>query len=172
MRRRGRGGGLYGRRRGDVPAISRRENVAPKQFKLPDYAEMNHIEAGVLDRVALVYPDIFGELAAYADRHAAFTDERVMAFDREIQFYLAAADLIAPLDARTAILLSGGVGHLQIGIVRGDLRPGAGRQAPAGAAAGGAKRFPPPARNASLSSPAPTRAARPPLRALSASCIF
>ena len=74
-------------------------NVAPKQFKLPDYAEMNHIEAGVLDRVALVYPDIFGELAAYADRHAAFTDERVMAFDREIQFYLAAADLIAPLDA-------------------------------------------------------------------------
>lgn len=70
-------------------------DVASLDFKLHDYAEMNHIEAGVLDRVALLYPDVFGELTAYAERNADFADKRIMAFDREIQFYLAVIDLMA-----------------------------------------------------------------------------
>ncbi|HQS44919.1 MAG: DNA mismatch repair protein MutS [Rhizobiales bacterium 24-66-13] len=70
-------------------------DVAAMEFKFPDYAEMNHIEAGVLDRVALLYPEVFAELVSYAERNADFTDKRVLAFDREVQFYLAAIDLVA-----------------------------------------------------------------------------
>lgn len=37
--------------------------------KLPDYAEMDHVEAQILDRVARRYPDVFGRLADYCYRH-------------------------------------------------------------------------------------------------------
>ncbi|AWC25219.1 DNA mismatch repair protein MutS [Aminobacter sp. MSH1] len=67
-------------------------DVSAQAFKLPDYAEMNHIEAGILDRVALLYPKMFHELLAYAERNADYADARILAFDREIQFYLAYVD--------------------------------------------------------------------------------
>ncbi|HZZ60614.1 MAG TPA: DNA mismatch repair protein MutS [Roseiarcus sp.] len=58
-------------------------------FKFNDFDQMNHIEAGVLERVARLFPEPFAELEAYVSRNAGFLDPVVSRFDREIQFYVA-----------------------------------------------------------------------------------
>jgi len=67
-----------------------------KQGAVKDYRanfaawpDMNHVEAGVLDRVALLYPDVFLGLDVYCDRHRDFLDQTIVDFDREVQFYVA-----------------------------------------------------------------------------------
>jgi hypothetical protein len=64
-------------------------------FKLLDVPEMDHVEAAILDRVAQLYPEIFGELESYCWRHKDFLDPVIARFDREIQFYIAYLDYIA-----------------------------------------------------------------------------
>ena len=63
--------------------------AADHRFKFNDFPQMNHIEAGVLDRVALLYPDIFAELDSFFARNINFFDPTIERFDREVQFYLA-----------------------------------------------------------------------------------
>jgi DNA mismatch repair protein MutS len=62
--------------------------------KLPDFIEMDHVEAQILDRVARLYQDVFGKLEAYCDRHRGYLEETIGRFDREVQFYLAYLELI------------------------------------------------------------------------------
>ena len=66
---------------------------------LPDSADMNHVEAQILDRVARLNPDVFGALADYCGRHRDYLDATVGRFDREVQFYLAYLELIGPMKA-------------------------------------------------------------------------
>jgi len=66
---------------------------------LPDSADMNHVEAQILDRVARLNPDVFGGLAEYCGRHRDYLDATVGRFDREVQFYLAYLELIARFKA-------------------------------------------------------------------------
>ena len=61
--------------------------------KLPDFADMNHVEAQILDRVASLNPGVFGTLADYCARHRDHVDPTVGRFDREVQFYLAYIEL-------------------------------------------------------------------------------
>jgi hypothetical protein len=59
--------------------------------------DMNHVEAQILDGVASLYPDIFLHLDTFYTENHNFQDETIIVFDREIQFYIAYLDYIAPL---------------------------------------------------------------------------
>lgn len=66
---------------------------------LPPAEDMDHIEAQILAFVARLFPDIFSSLSSYFADHRDFQDPTVVTFDREVQFYLAYLELIAPLKA-------------------------------------------------------------------------
>lgn len=57
---------------------------------------------GVLDLVAQLYPVLFAEVDAFCAQHLDYLDPAIAQFERDIQFYLAYLDHLAPL--RTANL--------------------------------------------------------------------
>lgn len=59
-------------------------------IKLPPEPDLNYL--GILDRIALLYPETFASLDAFCERHRAFLDRTVSEFDREVHFYLAYLD--------------------------------------------------------------------------------
>lgn len=61
--------------------------------------DMNHIEAKILEFAAELNPSVFEALGRFCTAHADFIDGGVAQFDREVQFYLAYLDYIAPLRA-------------------------------------------------------------------------
>ncbi len=71
--------------------------VKDYRAKFNDWPEMNHVEEKVLDFVAQLYPDIFEHLEDYCARNSSYVDPTIEAFDREIQFYLAYLEHIAPI---------------------------------------------------------------------------
>lgn len=74
--------------------------VKDYRVRFREYAEMNHVEAQILDLVAQLHPETFSAVDAFCEGHARFVDDRVRRFDREVQLYLAYLDYIAPLKAR------------------------------------------------------------------------
>jgi len=74
------------------------KNGAVKDYKCPfaeGPADMNHVEAAVLDLVARLYPDIFENLDNYFLKNNDYFDETIRVFDREIQFYIAYLEHVA-----------------------------------------------------------------------------
>ncbi|MGA2938905.1 MAG: DNA mismatch repair protein MutS [Syntrophobacteraceae bacterium] len=69
--------------------------VQDYRAKFSDWPQMNHVEGGVLDLVAKLYPDIFLNLDDYCAGNGNYLDETVAVFDREIQFYLAYLEYVA-----------------------------------------------------------------------------
>jgi len=65
-------------------------------FKFSDSPEMNHIEAQILDGVTQLHQDTFSQLGNYRTTNNDFLDPALVAFDREIQFYVAYLEYIAP----------------------------------------------------------------------------
>jgi DNA mismatch repair protein MutS len=62
-------------------------------------ADLNHLEERILELVARLYPDEFGGLDDFCVRRAAYLDETIRVFDREVQFYIAYLKFIAPMKA-------------------------------------------------------------------------
>jgi DNA mismatch repair protein MutS len=58
---------------------------------------MNHVAAEILELVARLFPEEFAALEEYCGQHSGFLDEGIRRADRELQFYLAYLDYIAPL---------------------------------------------------------------------------
>ncbi|MFG1624874.1 hypothetical protein [Kribbella sp. NPDC049227] len=81
--------------------FARFKQGAAKDYRIPvtSSPDLNHVEAGILDRVAMLYPDSFAALADFRTRHTGFVDPAVAGFDREVQFYLAYLEYLAPLEA-------------------------------------------------------------------------
>ncbi len=64
-------------------------------FEPHDYVEMNHVEAGVLDLVAQLYPEIFLNLDDYCRQNIDYLDETIGVFDREVQFYISCLGFVS-----------------------------------------------------------------------------
>ena len=73
--------------------------VTDHRAKFRTLAEMDHVEAKILDGVATLFPELFGDLDDFRRRYASYADDLVMTFDREVQFYLAYLDYIRPLES-------------------------------------------------------------------------
>ncbi len=61
----------------------------------PDYPEMNHIEAKILDFVAKIFPNEFARFEAFYTKNLGFFDNIIRRFDREIHFYISYLEFIA-----------------------------------------------------------------------------
>ena len=77
----------------------KQEDAKDRLIAYPEYADLNHVEAQVLELVAALFPRIFGRLSEYCVNSQAFIDPRVQRFDREVQVFLAWLDFIAPMRA-------------------------------------------------------------------------
>lgn len=81
---------------GEVEAVFGRfidKPVQPFNEEFPDYNDMNHIEAKILDLVAKLHPDVFLLLDDFQEKHENYPDKSIVRFDREIQFYISYLEL-------------------------------------------------------------------------------
>jgi len=67
--------------------------------ELGDEGAINHVHAQILERVAHIYPDLFGRLERLYNQRRDFMSPAVVAFDREVQFYRAYSSLVWRLAA-------------------------------------------------------------------------
>jgi DNA mismatch repair protein MutS len=73
--------------------------VESHEFRFPG-AYMTRVDAEIVERVGRLFPDVFGELERFGERHDRFVDPTIARFGREIGFFLAYLALIAPLRSR------------------------------------------------------------------------
>jgi len=81
----------------EIEAIFERfKQGAVKDYRrdLPEEPYAEHVEAGVLNLVARLYPEIFERLDRYCQKNLRFIDETIYAFSHEIQFYIAYLEYI------------------------------------------------------------------------------
>ncbi len=70
------------------------------EIKVFKELEMNILEKRILEIVRCMYPDTFAMLETFCAEHMDFCNDTVIAFDREIQFYLSYIEYINPLKAK------------------------------------------------------------------------
>jgi DNA mismatch repair ATPase MutS len=79
----------------EVFAKFRRGAAKDYRVRLPEWPEMDHIEARILELAGHLYPEVFVPLHEFCTRHHDFVDDLVRRFDREVQFYLAYLEYIS-----------------------------------------------------------------------------
>jgi len=71
--------------------------VKDYRVKYRTWPGMNHVGAQILDLVARLFAEEFSALDDYCRRHGDFFDTTVRRFEREVQFFLAYLEYLAPL---------------------------------------------------------------------------
>lgn len=81
--------------------FARFQHGAAKDYRVQfsDSDELNHVETQILERVVQLYPEPFAALDRFCAKFEQFADRSFTDFDREIQFYIAYLEYIAPLRA-------------------------------------------------------------------------
>ena len=102
---------------------------------------MNHVEAQILELVAKLHPETFSRARAVLRATRGYLDETIGRFDREVQFYLAYLEYIAPLKARAWRSAYPRVSAGPRRYAHGDVRPGPGDQARRSTRRGGLQRL-------------------------------
>ncbi len=78
----------------------RKPGVGGPEIRLPPRSpEMNHVEEGILEGVAKLYPELFDRLGRFAEEMGELKDATLWAIERGLAFFLAFCDLVAPLKA-------------------------------------------------------------------------
>ena len=104
--------------------------VKDYRVRFPEWADMNHVEAQILDLVARLHPETFSQLEQFCTRRQRYLDDTIGRFDREVQFYLAYLEYIAPLEASgLTFSLATCVGTVQGCSRQRSVRSGAGDEA-------------------------------------------
>ena len=75
----------------------RQGEVKDYRQEMPERPHAAHVEAAVLDMVAGLYKEIFADLKDFCAKYLNFDEETILRFSREVQFYLAWLDFLAPL---------------------------------------------------------------------------
>jgi DNA mismatch repair protein MutS len=81
---------------GVVKTFERFATEARNDYHVPfkNFPDMNHVEEQILECVAKLYPETFGLLATYCDRHEHFIEPTIGRFEREVRFYLAYLEFV------------------------------------------------------------------------------
>jgi DNA mismatch repair protein MutS len=79
----------YSRAVEETFAKFRRQKDTADRVKVPLSEGVNHIQAQILEGLASLHPDVFRALDRFSAVHAAYLDETLARFDREILFYVA-----------------------------------------------------------------------------------
>jgi len=69
--------------------------VSDYKVKYSHLLKMNHVEAKILERVAMLYPNIFMDLDTFCVEYLDYADKTIVIFDREIQFYISYLEYLA-----------------------------------------------------------------------------
>jgi len=72
----------------------RRGAVRDYRCKFGTNEWMSNVEANIVDRVALLYPDLFGRIRSFRAEHDDFADDRWLCLDRELPFFLLWSDFL------------------------------------------------------------------------------
>ncbi|MBB2158080.1 DNA mismatch repair protein MutS [Gluconacetobacter diazotrophicus] len=83
----------------DTFARFRQGDVRSHLVDLQDTLGLDHIEATILAFVARLNPNVFDRLRTFCEDFATYENPVLIRLDRELHFYLAYADFIAPMRA-------------------------------------------------------------------------
>jgi len=87
----------FGQRVLDIFAKFKQGEVKTYLVDFHKQVQLNGVESRILDRVALLYPETFTALADFRAQHADFIDPSIHKFERDIQFFLAYLEFLAPM---------------------------------------------------------------------------
>ncbi len=73
----------------------RQGSVKNYSVKFNEFPDMNHVEAKILDFVAMLYPDVFDELDRYYVSNLNFMNEVISEFIKEMLFYISYLEYIS-----------------------------------------------------------------------------